>query len=125
MVAALFFAAGSLLCAPTATAAYAMSVPPSFVDRANGFVYFVVYNGWEHTVDTLFGRVYGYGLPGRPGSYLINSPDQPAMKVSIGVHRPGRVALYRFKVPEGWTRFPRFGLTVGEKQLFYPRNVRP
>ncbi|MBF0169669.1 MAG: hypothetical protein HQK87_01045 [Nitrospinae bacterium] len=122
---AMAISAGMSLMAPRiAEAAYAKAVPPTLVDRGDGFVYFTVYNGWSHPITNLFGKVYGYGLRGLRGAMLINNPDQAGMKVSIGLHRPGTYALYRFKTPEGWTVFPRYALTLVEENLFHKRDDR-
>ncbi len=120
-----FLLIGAILAAGVNSPAYgfdaARQIKPVFVDRDQGFVYFIVLNGWEHTINNLFGWVYGHG--NAPNAYLVNNPNREGMKVSIGPHLPGALAMYRFKVPERYIYFPRYALLVMDKSLRYPRVI--
>ncbi|VAX19805.1 hypothetical protein MNBD_NITROSPINAE02-2174 [hydrothermal vent metagenome] len=120
-----FLLIGAILAAGVNSPAYgfgaAQQIKPAYVDRNQGFVYFIVLNKWEHTISNLFGWVYGHG--NAPAAYLVNNPNQEGIKVSIGPHAPGTLALYRFQVPERYIFFPQFALLVMDKGLFHPRVI--
>lgn len=102
------------------SAGNAVQLEPVYIDRDNGFIYFLVQNMWDKNINNLYGRVYGYGLPKIPGVMLSNNPHSPGMKVSLGGHLPGSSALYRFKLPEEMTVFPHYNLVVNDDSLFHP-----
>lgn len=101
----------------------AVQLTPVMVDRADGFVYFLVMNKGPHTISSLFGWVYGHGAPEAPGAYLVNNPHARAQKVSLGGHVPGSVAMYRFAVSEAGAFFPAYTLLVSDRSLFHERGV--
>jgi len=106
-----------------ACAQSAVQLTPVFIDKDHGYVYFLVRNRSAETINNLFGWVYGYGSEERPGTHLINNPHAQGMKVSLGDHVPGSVAMYRFMIPENWMNYPRFSLLVADDGLFYPRKA--
>jgi len=113
------------LCSPgSAQGAMAVADPQlTLVDHDEGYVHFLVYNGWHKTIDSLYGRVYGYGGPERPGLHLVNNPHAQGMKISLGPHLPGSMALYRFMTPKDQTWFHRYTLTINDKSLHHPRKI--
>lgn len=102
----------------------AVQLDPVYIDRDNGFIYFLVLNRWGKDINSLYGRVYGYGLPKIPGIMLTNNPHSPGMKVSLGGHLPGSSALYRFRLPEEMTVFPHYNLVINDDSLFHPVTTR-
>ncbi|VAX22856.1 hypothetical protein MNBD_NITROSPINAE01-761, partial [hydrothermal vent metagenome] len=56
-------------------AANAVTLPPTFIDADQGYVYFLIANGGEHTIKNLFGWVYGYNSAYKPGINLLNNPN--------------------------------------------------
>jgi hypothetical protein len=102
------------------SAGKAVQLEPVYIDRDNGFVYFLIYNKWDKYINSLYGRVYGYGLPKIHGIMLTNNPHSPGMKVSLGGHVPGSTAMYRFKLPEEMTVFPHYTLVINDDSLFHP-----
>lgn len=105
---------------PLSSAGRAIQLDPVYIDRDNGFVYFLVQNRWEKNITSLYGWVYGHGLPKFPGAHLTNNPHSPGMKVSLGGHIPGSTAMYRFKLPEEMTVFPNYNLVINDNSLFHP-----
>ncbi len=103
-----------------ARAQNALQIPPAFIDREHGFTYFLVRNQWSHTVNNIFGSVYGFGSLNFPGLHIINNPHSEGMKVSLGIHYPGSVAMYRFQIPSGRLFFPKYILRINDNSLFYP-----
>ncbi|MGK7345587.1 MAG: hypothetical protein ACNS63_07240 [Candidatus Nitrospinota bacterium M3_3B_026] len=103
----------------------AVQLTPVMVDRAGGFVYFLVMNKGLHTIENLFGWVYGHGAPEAPGAYLVNNPHAQGQKVSLGEHVPGSAAMYRFAVAEAGAFFPRYTLLVSDKSIFHKRRTGP
>lgn len=102
----------------------ATQVPPAFIDPDQGFVYFLVLNRWGRTINNVFGRVLGYGLRELPGAHLLNNPHQEGLKVSLGKHIPGSVAMYRFQTPGAWMFFPEYTLLINDHSLFQPRKYQ-
>lgn len=112
---------GAIFAMPSlSVAANAVQIEPVYIDRDCGFVYFIVQNRWNQSINKLYGWVYGYGLPRISGVMLINNPHSPGMKVSLGGHIPGSAAMYRFKLPEGMTVFPQYTLIVNDDSIFHP-----
>ncbi len=91
-----------------------------FVDRDNGFVYFTVYNNGFATISNLFGYVLGDGNPELPGRRLMNNPNQGGMKVSLGKHYPGTLAMYRFKTLPPFMIYPEYSLFI-TNGIFFSR----
>lgn len=112
---------GAIFAIPTlSSAGKAIQLEPVYIDRDKGFVYFLVQNRWEKNITSLYGWVYGHGLPKIPGVMLTNNPHSPGMKVSLGGHIPGSTAMYRFKLPEEMTVFPHYNLVINDDSLFHP-----
>lgn len=112
---------GAIFAMPSlSVAANAVQIEPVYIDRDCGFVYFIVQNRWNQSINKLYGWVYGYGFPRISGVMLINNPHSPGMKVSLGGHIPGSAAMYRFKLPEGMTVFPQYTLIVNDDSIFHP-----
>jgi hypothetical protein len=107
-----------------ASAGNAVQLEPVYIDRDNGFVYFIVQNRWDRDISKLYGWVYGYGLPKIPGIMLTNNPHSPGMKVSLGGHIPGSSAMYRFKLPEEMTVFPQYSLVLNDDSVFHSQLTR-
>lgn len=97
----------------------ALQLGPTFIDRENGYVYFLVHNGWDRKIVNLFGSVYGYGLPNIPGAMLVNNPHSRGMKVSLGEHIPNSTAMYRFMLSTDLAVFPGYKLVVNDDSLFH------
>lgn len=115
---------GAIFAIPNpSSAGKTIQLDPVYIDRDNGFVYFLVQNRWDKNINNLYGWVYGYGLPKIPGVMLTNNPHSPGMKVSLGGHAPGSTAMYRFKVPEEMTMFPHYNLVVNDDSLFHPMTA--
>ncbi len=98
----------------------ARQMSPVYIDPDNGFVYFLVSNNGSKTISNLFGTVYAYGSPVRPGLWRINNPHAEGMKVSLGAHRPGSAALYRFMVSSDNMDFTNYMLGIDDDSLFFP-----
>ena len=99
----------------------AAQLTPVYVDRDGGHIYFLVRNRGVDTIHNLFGWVYGYGARERPGAYLVNNPHAQGLKVSLGDHVPGSVAMYRFTATASlWLYFPAYTLLVSDSSLFHP-----
>lgn len=92
---------------------------PVYIDPENGFVYFLVRNNGIRTIESLYGRVFGAGSPYRPGVHLLNNPHSGGLKVSLGPHQPGTVAMYRFMVSTDRLDFENFGLLIMDDSIFY------
>lgn len=101
-------------------ASNAVTLEPVYIDRENGYVFFIVQNRWDRDIDKLYGWVYGYGLPRIQGLMLANNPHSPGMKVSLGGHIPGSAAMYRFRLPEEMTAFPHYNLVIHDDSVFHP-----
>ena len=84
----------------------ATQLNPVYIDPHAGFIYFLVLNNGQRTISNLFGTVYGAGSVARRGAYLINNPNTDGIKVSIGAHISGSVAMYRFVVAPDNMDFP-------------------
>jgi len=93
---------------------------PVYVDPDSGFVYFLVKNNGYRTINNLFGTVYGYGSLVRSGTWRVNNQHSQGIKVSLGDHRPGSTALYRFMVTPDNMDFSNFMLKINENSLFFP-----
>lgn len=100
----------------------ASPLKPVYIDPENGFVYFLVRNNGVRTIKSLYGRVFGAGSPYRPGVYLLNNPHSGGLKVSLGPHLPGSVAMYRFMISTDRMDFSDYGLLVMDDSLFYSRH---
>jgi hypothetical protein len=101
----------------------AVQLEPVYIDRDNGYVYFIVQNRWDQDIKKLYGWVYGHGLPKIHGIMLANNPHSPGMKVSLGEHIPRSSAMYRFKLPEEMTVFPHYRLVVNDDSVFHPMTT--
>ncbi len=102
----------------------AQQLSPVYVDPDGGFVYFLVQNNGFRTINNLFGTVYGYGSSMRSGMWQVNNPHSQGIKVSLGAHRPGSAALYRFMVAPDNMDFTDFMLKINENSLFFPIRLR-
>ncbi len=120
-----FFAFSLLFHPPGANAQSATAVRPVMVDRENGFVMFVVKNNWSETIGSLFGKVYAYAKAGGGVAAVVNNPNAGAIKISLGEHRPGTYALYRFKVPEDALYYPDYRLYIENLSLRHTMPQRP
>lgn len=108
----------------TAQSLTAQQLSPVYIDPDNGVVYFLVANNGFKTINNLFGTVYGYGSVARKGVWQVNNPHSQGIKVSLGAHRPGSVALYRFMVTQDNMDFTGYMLQVKEDGLFFPLKIR-
>jgi len=123
---------GRLLCAAifacaaaapaTAQVLQAQQLTPVYIDPDHGFVYFLVKNNGSTTIHNLFGWVFGFGSPAREGAYLVNNPHSEGLKVSLGPHIPGSVALYRFMAAPDNMDFANYRLLVHKESLRFPEH---
>lgn len=107
-----------------ADAENAVQLTPVYIDRGAGYVYFLVGNRGDRTISNLYGWVYGFGSSERPGAYLLNNPHSQGLKVSLGDHRPGTVAMYRFMTPPEKLLFQNYFLIVQDEGLRHPWRLR-
>lgn len=108
----------------TTQASTAQQLSPVYIDPDHGFIYFLVANNGFKTIKNLFGTVYGYGSPVRRGTWQVNNPHSEGLKVSLGDHRPGSAALYRFMVTRDNMDFTGYRLTIKEESLFFKSKLR-
>lgn len=120
-----FFAFSLLFQPSVANAQSAVAVRPVMIDRENGFVMFMVKNNWTDTIGTLFGKVYAYAKAGGGVAAVVNNPNAGAIKISIGEHRPGSYALYRFQIPEDALNYPDYRLYIENLSLRHTRPRKP
>ena len=112
-----------LLVAGEAHAAYLTIGPEVYKEEREdkGGVVFPVLNNSPRNISQIFGWVYGYGEK-RPYRFkLAANPHKPAMRITPGVHAPGKTALYWFEVPAYYLDMKKFGVVVYDASVSFER----
>jgi len=110
-----------LLCTISASAEYISIGKEVEKYRVLGGVVFSITNNMQANLTSVRGWVYGY-KDKKPYKFIeVSNPNIEAQKLTPGPHKPGKDALYLFRIPPHHSRMEKYGVVVYDAPLRFSK----